>query len=101
MNTNMTDQEFEIMVNKVINAAPDWLKKDIEYIINKEGIDIRISTVISKLNSQYSFNMTHIFTSMNRDVEWAVISRQRLTFIDNNLDLIDYLVKDMKKNANK
>ncbi len=94
----MNTKEFELMVQKAINVAPDWLKEDVKYIVGKEK-DIRISSVISKLNNQYSFNMSHIFASMHRDIEWSNISRERLTFIDNNLDLIDYMVKDLKKSS--
>lgn len=91
----MNRKEFELMVQKAIHVAPDWLKEDIHYIVSKDN-DIRISEVISKLFNQYSFNLSHIFASMHRDIEWASISRERLTFIDNNLDLIDYMVKAEK-----
>jgi len=94
----MNTKEFETMVEKAINVAPEWLKDDVKYIIQKEQ-DIRVSGVISRLYNQYSFNLSHIFASMHRNIEWSNISRERLTFIDNNLDLIDYMVKAYKKSC--
>jgi hypothetical protein len=93
----MNNQEFELMANKAIKAAPDWLKDDLNNIVRKEGNDVRITKVISILYNQYSFNMSHIFASMNQHVEWTDITRERLTLIDNNLDLIDLMIKDIKK----
>ena len=93
----MNNQEFEVMVEKAINASPDWLKTDLNNIVKKEGLNVRLSHVVSLLYNQYAFNMSHIFTSMHKDADWTDISRQRLTFIDNNLDLIDYIVKSIKK----
>lgn len=45
----MIDQEFELMTNKVIKHALDWLKEDLRNIVDKEGKGVRITQVISLL----------------------------------------------------
>lgn len=95
----MTSQEFEIMTNKVIKHAPDWLKEDLKNIVRKEGDKVRISHVISLLYNQYSFNLTHIFASMDLNYNWTDTTRIRLNYIDNNLDLIELMVKKIKNNT--
>ena len=93
----MTTTEFDILVNKAIENAPTWIKDDVENIINKsEGI-LRLSYVISELYSRYTFSFKHITSSMNNSSEWSLVSFERLNFIDNNLDLIQYLVERLKR----
>lgn len=92
----MTDQEFEIMTNKVIKHAPEWLKEDLKNIVAKEGDKVRITQVISLLYGQYSFNLTHIFASMDLNYDWRDTTRVRLNYIDNNLDLVEIMLKKIK-----
>lgn len=94
----MTSQEFEIMTNKVINHAPDWIKEDLRNIVDKEGNSVRISQVISLLYNQYSFNLTHVFASMDLNHNWRETTRIRLNYIDNNLDLVEIMLKKAKEN---
>ena len=93
----MTTSEFEILVNKAIDNAPSWLKDDVENIIKKADGILRMSYVISELYSRYTFSFKHITSSMNNSSEWSLVSFERLNFIDNNLDLIQYLVEKIKK----
>lgn len=92
----MTDQEFELMTSKIIKHAPDWLKEDLRNIVDKEGDKVRISHVVSLLYNQYSFNLKHIFASMDLNYDWPETTRIRLNYIDNNLDLIELMVKKIK-----
>ena len=93
----MTTTEFDILVNKAIENAPTWIKEDVENIINKSEGVLRLSYVISELYSRYTFSFKHITSSMNNSSEWSLISFERLNFIDNNLDLIQYIVEKIKK----
>ncbi len=93
----MTTTEFDILVNKAIENAPTWIKEDVENIINKSEGVLRLSYVISELYSRYTFSFKHITSSMNNSSEWSLTSFERLNFIDNNLDLIQYLVEKIKK----
>ncbi len=94
----MINQENEVIVNKAIENAPDWLIEDLNNIANKEKLKMRrISYVISELYSRYSFGFKHITSSMNQSSDWAITSHDRLNFIDNNLDLIEYMIKRMLK----
>lgn len=93
----MDNKEFETLVNKAIDNAPEWLIKDIEKITEKENHYVRISFVISQLYQQYTSLLTHMFSSMSNDTEWYTISYERLNFIDNNLDLIGYILHKMQK----
>lgn len=85
--------ENDILVNKAIENAPSWLNEDLENIANKEKGKLRISFVISELYSKYTFSYRHIFSSMGQSSEWTVIARERLNFIDNNIDLIEYMLR--------
>ena len=38
-----------------------------------------------------------MFSSMSNDTEWYTISYERLNFIDNNLDLIGYILHKKQK----
>jgi uncharacterized phage-like protein YoqJ len=87
------EKEYEILVKKAIEHSPIWLKEDIESIIKKTDGNIRISYVISELYNKYTFNATHIFAAMGQNTEWAATSRERLNIIDNNIDLIQLMLK--------
>ncbi|EKN65930.1 hypothetical protein BABA_18077 [Neobacillus bataviensis LMG 21833] len=90
--------ESDILVNKAIENAPAWLIEDLENIVNKEKtVKLRISYVISELYSKYAFSYRHIFSSMGQSSEWAVIARERLNLIDNNIDLIEYMMKRIQE----
>jgi hypothetical protein len=90
----MINEEYDIyLVNKVIENAPTWLKEDLENIKKKEKSKLRISFVISELYSRYTFSYRHITSSMSHSSEWSNTSRERLNFIDNNIDLIQYMIK--------
>ncbi|MBS4208379.1 hypothetical protein [Bacillus sp. FJAT-50079] len=90
----MTHQEYEVLIDKAIKNAPDWLKTDLEQIAAKEKVDLRISYVISELHQKYTFNVQHIIAAMGlMTSEWTVTSRHRLNYIDNNIDLIQHMIK--------
>jgi hypothetical protein len=93
----MTDKEYQVLVEKAINVAPDWIKDDVKEMVNKGGINPRISYVISELFSKYSFSTKHIFTAKHGNFEWTEVARERLSFIDNNLDVIGFLHKEYTK----
>lgn len=95
----MSNEEFDLMTKKVIKLAPDWLKKDLNNIVNKEGDKVRISHAISVLYNQYSFNLGHIFASMDRNYNWPETARDHLNYIDNNLDLVELMLKEAKNNT--
>jgi|SRR3954447_2513995 hypothetical protein len=92
-----TTTEFEILVNKAIDNAPTWLKDDVETIVKKTDGILRVSYIVSELYGRYSFSFKHITSSMSNSSEWSIVSFERLNFIDNNLDLIQYLVEKIKK----
>ncbi|WP_419887011.1 hypothetical protein ACN6MT_15845 [Neobacillus niacini] len=83
---------------KVIDIStkmiPEWLNKDIEQISRKEEVSAKPGFIISRLYNQYSPGYRHLFTAMTGNTEWALIARERLNYIDENLDLI---VKHLKK----
>ncbi len=87
------EKEYEILVKKAIEHAPAWLKEDIESLMKETNGNIRISYVIRELYNKYNFNATHVFASMDQNTEWPVISRERLNIIDNNIDLIQLMLK--------
>ncbi|WP_078412540.1 hypothetical protein [Priestia abyssalis] len=87
------EKEYAILVEKAILNAPIWLKEDIEKIRKKANGNIRISYVIKELYNKYTFNATHIFAAINQNTEWTAISRERLNIIDNNIDLIQLILK--------
>lgn len=87
------EKEYEILVEKAIEFTPIWLKQDIESIMQKTGETDRISYVISELYKKYTFNTTHILAAMGQNPEWTIVSRERLNFIDNNIDLIQVMLK--------
>ncbi|RDW15397.1 hypothetical protein [Oceanobacillus chungangensis] len=96
----MNNEEYVIMTRKVIKHAPEWLKTDIINIVNKEGDKVRVSHAISLLYNQYSFNLGHIFASMDQNYDWAATAHNHLNYIDNNIDLVELMLKEAKKNVN-
>lgn len=92
----MNTVEYELMCKNAVDNAPEWLIDDIETIIEKEGKHVRNSYVIVQLYNKYSFNLTHIFASMHNNQEWTMTSRHRLNIIDNNIDLVDLIIKSFK-----
>ena len=93
----MDQKEFEIIVNEAIENAPEWLLRDIGKITEKENHFLRVSFVISQVYQQYTSLLTHMFSSMPNDTEWYTVSYERLNFIDNNLDLIGYILHKTQK----
>jgi hypothetical protein len=93
----MSNADYEILVNKAIANAPEWLKWDIETIVKDSNSKIRISQAISELHEKYTFNFTHLFAAMGHHTEWIVTSRERLNFIDNNIDLIQFMIKKIQQ----
>jgi hypothetical protein len=90
----MIYEEHELnLVNKAIENAPDWLIDDLDSIAKKEKTKLRLSFVISELYSRYSFGIRHITASMNKSTEWSATAHDRLNYIDNNIDLIQYMIK--------
>lgn len=92
----MNTTDYELMCQKAVENAPDWLKEDIAGIIEKEGKHVRSTYVIVQLYNKYSFNLTHVFASMHNNQEWTMTSRHRLNIIDNNIDLVDLIIKHVK-----
>jgi hypothetical protein len=83
---------------KVINIStkmiPEWLNKDIERITKKEEVSAKPGYIISRLYNQYSSGYRYLFSMMTGNTEWTPIARERLTYIEENLELI---VKHLKK----
>jgi hypothetical protein len=92
----MLQDEYELLLKRTVEVAPEWLKSDIEDILNKEGRHAGVSYVISQLHDRYSFSFRHILSAINFSDEWTVVSRERLSFIDNNIEVIVALYNDNK-----
>lgn len=73
---------------------PEWLNKDIEKIIKNRELTFKPSYVISKLYNQYSSEYRHIFSVMTGNTEWTLVARERLDYIDDNLEV---LLKHLKR----
>jgi hypothetical protein len=97
----MHQDEYELLLQKTIEVAPEWLKSDIEDILNKEGRHTGVSYVIPQLHDKYSFSFRHILSAINFSDEWTVVSRERLSFIDNNIEVIVALYNDNKDKITK
>jgi hypothetical protein len=89
----MRNEEYQQLVKKAIKNAPDWLKEDLRQI-EQQDAHMRISYVVSELYNKYTFGFKHVVTAMNQDTQWTLVSRQRLNFIDNNIDLIQHMIKE-------
>lgn len=92
----MHQDEYELLLKKTVEVAPDWLKSDIEDIFNKQGRHAGVSYVISQLHDRYSFSFRHILSAINFSDEWTMVSRERLSFIDNNIEVIVALYNNNK-----
>jgi hypothetical protein len=93
----MLFEEYDLLLKKTVAVAPDWVKSDIQDILKKdEGKHIGVSYVISQLNDRYSFSLRHILSAMDFSSEWTKVSRERLSFIDNNIDVVVALYYDLK-----
>jgi hypothetical protein len=92
----MFNEEYEVLLKKSIEVVPDWVKKDIQSILNKADVHAGISHVISQLHDRYSFNLRHILAALDFSDEWARVSRERLNFIDNNIEVIVALYQEIK-----
>lgn len=84
----MLQEEHELLLKRTVEVAPDWLVSDIEDILTKDGKHTGVSYVISQLHERYSFSFRHILSAINFSDEWTTVSRERLSFIDNNIDVI-------------
>ncbi|WP_138418624.1 hypothetical protein [Aquibacillus sediminis] len=93
----MTYREYQVLANKAVEVAPDWLKDDIKEVFEKKGRDVGSSFIVSQLHHLYSFGLRHIFTATDLHFDWSKTARERLTFIDNNLDVVDLLIKKYRK----
>ena len=92
----MFNEEYELLLKKSTEVAPDWLKNDIEGIMDKAGNHCGVSYVISELHEGYTFNLKHIMSAINFSDEWSRVSKERLNFIDNNIDIIVALYNEIK-----
>ncbi|WP_449538304.1 hypothetical protein [Ferdinandcohnia sp. Marseille-Q9671] len=92
----MLNQEYEVLLRKSVEVAPDWIKDDIQSILHKAGRQVGASYVISELHAIYTFGLRHILSSAHFSDEWTRVSRERLTFIDNNIDVIVAVFTHMK-----
>jgi len=93
----MFNEEYELLLKKSVELAPDWLKKDVESIVSKERQG-GISYLISELYQTYTFSVRHILSASHLSGEWSRVSRERLNFIDNNIDIIVALYNGAKNN---
>lgn len=92
----MLQNEYELLLKKTVDIAPEWLTNDIHDILNKEGKHAGVSYVISQLHERYTFSFKHILSAIHFSDEWTTVSRERLSFIDNNIEVIVALYNDMK-----
>lgn len=95
----LTQEQYDSIAKKAFENAPEWLLNDIEDIIKKEDGIIRISFVISELFNKYTFNLMNLTASMHHHYEWTQVSRERLSFIDNNIDLIQIIFNKKVKHS--
>ncbi|SDM34697.1 hypothetical protein [Bacillus sp. OK048] len=92
----MFNEEYELLLKKSTEVAPEWLINDIEGIIGKAGKHVGVSYVISELHEGYTFNLKHIMSAINFSDEWTKVSRERLNFIDNNIEIIVALYNEIR-----
>jgi hypothetical protein len=90
---------------KVINIStkmiPEWLNKDIEQIAKKEEVSAKLGYIISRLYNQYSQGYRHLVSAMTGNTEWPLIARERLSYIDENLELIVKHLNRQKDYSNR
>lgn len=97
----MLQEEYELLLKRTVEVAPEWLKSDMEDILSKEGRHAGVSYVISQLHERYSFSFRHILSAINFSDEWTMVSRERLSYIDNNIEVIVALYNDNKEKIGK
>ncbi|MEW9053770.1 MAG: hypothetical protein AB2392_21600 [Neobacillus sp.] len=86
-------REYEVLTKKALEVTPEWVKNDIETIIDGNPRIVGSSYIISKLHQLYSPGIRYTLALNMGNFEWHRISQERLTFIDNNLDLLDLIIK--------
>ncbi len=82
-----------MLTKKAMKVTPKWVKNDIETIINRNDGVVGSSYIISKLHQLYSPGIRYSIALNMGNYEWHRVSQERLTFIDNNLDLLDLIIK--------
>ncbi|MEH7177583.1 hypothetical protein [Neobacillus vireti] len=92
----MFNEEYELLLKKSTEVAPEWLKSDIETIVNKAGKHMGVSYVIAELHEGYTFNLKHIISAINFSDEWSRVAKERLNFVDNNIDVIVAIYNEIK-----
>jgi hypothetical protein len=97
----MLQDDYELLLKRTLEVAPDWLISDILDILKNEGRHTGVSYVISQLHDRYSFSFRHILSAINFSDEWTMVSRERLSFIDNNIEVIVALYNDLKDKISK
>lgn len=78
-----------------MEVTPKWVKNDIETIIGNDGV-VGSSYIISKLHQLYSPGIRYFIAINMGNYDWHRVSQERLTFIDNNLDIIDLIIKKIQ-----
>jgi len=76
-----------------MEVTPKWVINDIVTIINGNDGVVGSSYIISKLHQLYSPGIRYSIALNMGNYEWHRVSQERLTFIDNNLDLLDLIIK--------
>ncbi len=96
----MNNEEYELLLKKAAEAAPEWLRNDVESIVGKEQY-AGVSYLISELHHTYTFSLRHILSARHLSDEWSQVSRERLNFIDNNIDIIVALYNEIKNPSSR
>src|SRR5690606_10430481 len=81
------------MANKKVihistKSLPEWLNKDIEKYIQNKDNTFKPGYVLSQIYNQYSSGYKQIVSVMTGNTEWIAVARERLAYIDENLELI-------------
>jgi hypothetical protein len=82
-----------VLTKKAMEVTPKWVKDDIETIIKGNDGVVGSSYIISKLHQLYSPGIRYLIALNMGNYDWHRVSKERLTFIDNNLDLLDLIIK--------
>jgi hypothetical protein len=82
-----------VLTKKAMEVTPKWVINDIVTIINGNDGVVGSSYIISKLHQLYSPGIRYSIALNMGNYEWHRVSQERLTFIDNNLDLLDLIIK--------
>lgn len=76
-----------------MEVTPKWVKNDIATIVEGYNGVVGSSYIISKLHQLYSPGIRYSIALNMGNYDWHRVSRERLTFIDNNLGLLDLIIK--------